>query len=106
MRRRMISGKPSLTRPVRFALAVFVVGLVIGVIITYFVAERLTSGMPADDYLEAMQRENRTFEYSLIGWGITFVVSSAAAVAVWYRLYDRYAPRGEVELGQSRRDET
>lgn len=104
MRRRMISGKPSLNRSVRFALAVFVVGLVIGVIITYFVAERLTSGMPADDHLDAMRRENRAFEYSLIGWGITFIASSASAVAVWYRLYDRYAPRGEDELGQSRLD--
>jgi hypothetical protein len=106
MRRRLISGKPSITGPVRYALAVFSIGMVIGWIVTYFVAARLVSDMPADEVIEAMQRENRTFEYSLIGWGITFVASSASAVAVWYRLYDRYAPRGEDELGQARRDQS
>ena len=88
MRRRMISGKPSIPCHLRYALAVFVVGMIIGVIVTDYVAGRLASAMPAGDSFDAIRRENRAFEYSLIGWGITFVASAALAVGVGLRMYD------------------
>lgn len=107
MRRRLVSGQPSIPKPVRYGAAVFMAGIFAGVIVTYYVAVRLTADLPAGEVFEAIRRDMRTFEYLVIGWGITFVASSAAAVAVWYRLYDRYAAHDEGDkLGQSRGEES
>lgn len=106
MRRPLVSGKPSIPKHVRYALAMFTVGIVVGVIVTYYVAGRMVADMHAGEVYEAVRRENRAFEYSLIGWVITVVVSSASTVAVWYRLYDRHAPRDGGKLGQTRIDES
>lgn len=107
MRRRLVSGQPSIPKPVRYGAAVFAAGILVGVIVTFYVAVRLVSDMPASDEFDAIRRDIRAFEYSLIGWGTKFVASSAAAVAVWYRLYDRYAAHDDGDkLGQSRGDES
>lgn len=106
MKRRLVSGKPSISRRMRYALAVFTVGMVVGWVVTHFVAPELASRAPAGESNAAMRHDVRATKYTLIGWGITFLVSSVAAVAVGLRFYDPKAAARDDELGQARCDET
>lgn len=85
MRRHLISGKPSIPDPMRYALAAFVAAIVIGLIATHFVVAELVSEMPNDEVYEALRRDARALEYTFIGWFLTIVGSVTAGVAVGLR---------------------
>lgn len=82
---RIVSGKPSISRPVRYGFAMFAIAMVVGIAATHFTVQELSVPLPAETELDAMRRGSRADGYTLIGWGATFVLAVVLGVAVGRR---------------------
>ena len=67
---------------------VFVVSLIVGVIATRYYVERAVAHMPREEVYEALPRDMRAVELTLIGWFLSFLgsltLSSFAFVVIAY----------------------